>query len=536
MTTDAPLRESAGRIAAEASRRRTFAIISHPDAGKTTLTEKLLLYSGAVDLAGSVRARKNARHATSDWLEIEKTRGISVSATVLQFEHEGRVFNLLDTPGHQDFSEDTYRTLIAADSAVMVLDAAKGIEPQTLKLFKVCRRRGLPMLTFINKLDHPGRDPLALLDEIESVLGITAVPLNWPIGQDVEFKGVYDLRRRRVLRFDPSASRARRSAWEESRLEDATLATAVGERHASRLRDEIHLLSGAGARFDRAAMAAGEQTPVFFGSALNNFGVAEFLAALGELAPPPGPRHAGAIEVRPESETFSGFVLKLQANMDPRHRDCIAFLRVCSGRLERDALVHHVRLDRRIRLARPQRLFAHKRETLEEAFPGDVVGLQSPGAFRIGDTVCAGEPAAFEHIPRFAPEHFAVFRCRSVERNKQFDRGMAQLAEEGAILLLRRAACHGREPIVAVAGELQFDVARSRLLAEYGVEAQVQPLGFSAGRWTRESPEMHEAIEAIGRVWLTYDTHERPFLLFESEWDLEHMRRTHPGVVLDDQA
>jgi peptide chain release factor 3 len=374
-------------VASEAARRRTFAIISHPDAGKTTLTEKLLLYAGAIDLAGAVRRKGEQRHARSDWMEMERARGISVTSTVLQFDHEGLRFNLLDTPGHQDFGEDTYRVLTAVDSAVMVIDAAKGIEPQTLKLFEVCRRRGLPVLTFINKLDQPGRDPLELLDEIEKVLGMGPAPVNWPIGSGRDFLGLYELAARRVLLFERVTRGESAVPVAVSGLDSPELRQLVGESLHGRLREEVELMDAMGQRHDPEAFAAGRQTPVFFGSALNNFGVAPFLEALGRLGAPPAGRDSDAGWIAPDSEVFSGFVFKIQANMDPQHRDSMAFLRVVSGRFEKGMSVEHPRLGRRVRLPRAHRIFAQDRETTDEAYPGDVVGLVNPGLFVIGEMV-----------------------------------------------------------------------------------------------------------------------------------------------------
>jgi peptide chain release factor 3 len=483
-------------LAREVARRRTFAIISHPDAGKTTLTEKLLLYAGAVDLAGAVRARRNQRRTTSDWMALEQERGISVTTTALQFEHAGYRLNLLDTPGHQDFSEDTYRTLTAVDSAVMVLDSAKGIEPQTLRLFQVCRTRGLPILTFINKLDHPGRDPLDLLDEIERTLGLGAVPLNWPIGLGPEFQGVYDLVERRVLRFQRTERNQHRSPAVAMDLTDARLDAELGQVAARRLRDEVALLSGAGARFEPEGFLAGKVTPVFFGSALNNFGVEPFLAALVQLAPSPTARPSDRGLIEPTSAVFSGFVFKIQANMDPQHRDRMAFLRVCSGRFRRDVPVHHARLGRTVRMTRAHRLFARERHTVEEAFPGDVVGLVNPGLFAIGDTLSEGTPIRFDAVPRFAPERFALLRNRTLAKPKQFQRGLAQLEEEGAIQVLVSAEAARRELVLAAVGELQFDVVVARLAAEYGVETSLESLPFVTARRV-----IGEAAAVAGAVW-----------------------------------
>ncbi|MGH7277796.1 MAG: peptide chain release factor 3 [Candidatus Rokuibacteriota bacterium] len=521
-----------GDLAYETARRRTFAIISHPDAGKTTLTEKLLLYAGAVEMAGAVRARKHQRRATSDWMALEQERGISITTTALQFETHGHVLNLLDTPGHQDFSEDTYRTLMAVDSAVMVIDSAKGLEPQTLKLFEVCRLRRLPILTFLNKLDHDGQEPLDLLDEIERVLGIAAVPMNWPIGQGVGFQGVYDLRAREVLRFERTQHNQRRAPVVTMPLGDARLPAELGAAAARALRDDIALLEAAGAPFDREAFLAGKVTPTFFGSALNNFGVERFLAALLELAPPPSPRPSDQGPVEPTGESFSGFVFKIQANMDRQHRDRMAFLRICSGRFRRDMVVHHARLGRTVRMTRPHRLFARERETVEEAFPGDVVGLVNPGLFAIGDTLSDGRPLRFDAIPRFEPEHFAVIRSRTVEKYKQFHRGLAQLEEEGAIQVLVAADATQRDLMLAAVGELQFDVVAARLKDEYGVETAVDRLPHVAARWISGPPE---AIAAI--MWpysgalRVRDRQGQLVAVFRAHRDLDYCMEKNPEVT-----
>ncbi len=520
-------------LAAEVARRRTFAIISHPDAGKTTLTEKLLLYAGAVDLAGTVRARKHQRRATSDWMALEQERGISITTTALQFEYAGHVLNLLDTPGHQDFSEDTYRTLVAVDSAIMVLDSAKGIEPRTLRLFEVCRGRGLPILTFVNKLDHPGREPLALLDEIEQVLGVGAVPMNWPIGQGPTFHGVYDLRRGEVLRFERTERNQRRAPVTRLALDDPSLDSELGPDAARQLREETALLAGAGARFDRDGFVAGKVTPVWFGSALNSFGVEPFLASLLEMAPPPGPRSSDVGPVEPAGERFSGFVFKIQANMDPQHRDRMAFLRVCSGRFRRDMVVHHPRLDRKVRMTRPHRLFARERETVEEAFPGDVVGVVNPGLFVIGDTVCEGPAVRFEGMPRFEPERFGLIRHARTDRYKQFHRGLQQLEEEGAIQVLVSADGARRDLVLAAVGELQFDVVRARLADEYGTETTLERLPHVAARWLVGDPA---ALAAMRWPWSgamrLRDRDGRLVALFHSLRDVEFCAEKNPDVEL----
>ncbi|MBV8148460.1 MAG: peptide chain release factor 3, partial [Candidatus Eremiobacteraeota bacterium] len=443
----------------EIRRRRTFAIISHPDAGKTTLTEKLLLYGGAIHVAGQVSARKRQRQATSDWMALERERGISITSTVLQFPYRNHVINLLDTPGHQDFGEDTYRTLLAADSAVMLIDAAKGVEPQTKKLFAICRERGIPLFTFINKLDRPGRDPLELIDELESILGIGAYPLNWPLGSGEQFRGVYDRRTHAVHLFERSAHGAARATLEIAGAADPQVRALVDQHTYERFREGIELLEGAGETFDRGAMLRGRVSPVFFGSALTNFGVELFLDNFIELAPPPMARS----EIAPSDAEFTGFVFKIQANMDPRHRDRVAFVRVCSGKFERDMTVRNGRTGKPVRLARAMRLFADERESLDVAYAGDVVGLANPGVFAIGDALFNGAQVEFTPIPAFAPEHFARVRSIDASGHKAFGKGIAQLREEGAVQVFYPLGSMRTEPIVGVVGELQFEVAKYRL-------------------------------------------------------------------------
>ncbi len=527
---------TAGYLADEAARRRTFAIISHPDAGKTTLTEKLLLYGGAVQLAGSVTARKSQRHAASDWMAIEKERGISISSTVLAFPYGGYQVNLLDTPGHQDFSEDTYRTLTAVDSAVMVLDGARGIEPQTLKLFDVCRMRHTPIFSFVNKMDRPARHPLDLLDEIEKTLGLKTTALNWPIGDGVDFRGVFDLRTRAVHLFERTEHGAKRAPVTVATLEDSILDRLVGADRASALREEIELLEMAGHGFELDAVLAGELTPVCFGSALTNFGVGLFLDAFVALAPAPAPRESSAGEVEPADPRFSGFVFKIQANMDPRHRDRVAFMRICSGRFSRDMEVWHPRSRRKVRLAPPLRLFGQEREVLEEAFPGDVVGLINPGLFAIGDTV--GDPAlgVFPPLPRFQPEHFAGLRATSADKYKQFLKGLTQIEEEGAIQLFYPVASGRREPILAAVGGLQFDVVQSRLEAEYGVETVLEPLSYSAVRWVEgEAAEIAAIGHGRGRL-RAEDRNANLVLLFTTTWDLRYAEENAKAVRFSEIA
>jgi len=520
-----------GTLPQEILRRRTFAIISHPDAGKTTLTEKLLLYAGAVDTAGSVRPKKQRSHATSDWMAMEQARGISITSTVLQFEHEGLLFNLLDTPGHQDFSEDTYRTLTAVDSAVMVLDGAKGIEPQTRKLFEVCRMRRIPILTFVNKMDQPGRDPMELLDEIEKVLGIAACPMNWPVGYGAQFQGVVDLESKRFLRYVRSAGGQLRALRSEVPLDDPEFEALAGSLYALQARESSDLLAGVVAPFDREWFLQGGQTPVFFGSALNNFGLDTFLHALASLAPSPGARMSKAGPVDPISGGFSAFVFKIQGNMDPMHRDSMAILRICSGVFERDMLVHHPRLGKQMRMTRLHRLFARDRQTVDAAFAGDVVGVVNPGMFAIGDTLSAGPGIEFDRIPSFQPEHFGILQNVDVSRSKQFRKGVSQLAEEGVVQVYYAESSQRREPILGAVGRLQFDVVESRLLQEYGVRARVDALPYVCARWPHGSPE------AVGRVrWpssgvsLARDQNGDTVCLFSSTWDVQHLIRLYPEV------
>jgi peptide chain release factor 3 len=529
------LQNDSTELGREIARRRTFAIISHPDAGKTTLTEKLLLYGGAIEIAGAVRSRREQRKTTSDWMAIEQSRGISITSTVLQFEYDGYCLNLLDTPGHEDFSEDTYRVLAATDSAVMVLDSAKGIEPQTRNLFEVCRMRHIPIICFINKLDHPGRDPFDLIHEIERELGVSAVPMNWPIGNGPTFQGVFDLRNRQVLRFERTAHGQSIAPVTVTGLDDPLLADAVSPSAWQELREAAELLSGAGAAFDEAAFARGAMIPVFFGSAINNFGVEPFLRAVLELAPPPVARAARTtggetFHVDPADETFTGFVFKIQANMDKRHRDRLAFMRVCSGIFAKDMSVNHSRLGREVRMTRPHRLFARERETIERAYPGDVIGFVNPGLFKIGDSVSSGAPVEFERIPRFAPEHFATMRATTVTRQKQFQKGLQQLEEEGVMQVLAVHEGLRSEPIVAVVGELQLDVLQARLESEYNVETTVQRLPYKIARWVDVDPDAAARLSLPSKSRLAVDHHGNAVVLFATSWELEYAEKENPGL------
>lgn len=471
---------SAELIAREVARRRTFGIISHPDAGKTTLTEKLLLFSGAIQLAGTVKARKSGRHATSDWMEIEKQRGISVASSVMQFEYRDHVVNLLDTPGHQDFSEDTYRVLTAVDSALMVIDAAKGVEEQTIKLLNVCRMRATPILTFMNKLDRECRDPLELLDEVESVLKIQCAPVTWPIGMGKNFRGVYHLLRDEILLFKAGQERADQE-FEVIKGIDNPRLVEMFPMEIEQLKMEVELVHGASHPFDLEAFLAGAQTPVFFGSAINNFGVREILNALLDWAPAPRHRDATVRNVEPKETPFSGFVFKIQANMDPAHRDRIAFLRVCSGRFERGMKIKHLRLNREIKVSSVVTFMASSREQVEEAYAGDIIGLPNHGNMQIGDSFTEGELLQFTGIPYFAPDFFRVVRIRNPLKIKQLHKGLQQLGEEGAVQVFKPV--HGGDLILGAVGVLQFEVVASRLMNEYSVDAVFEGSSISSARW-----------------------------------------------------
>ncbi|MFZ4765474.1 MAG: peptide chain release factor 3 [Roseimicrobium sp.] len=495
------------------SRRRTFAIISHPDAGKTTLTEKFLLYGGAVQLAGSVTARKNQRATTSDWMELEKQRGISVSSTVLQFEYGGCVVNLLDTPGHKDFSEDTYRVLAAVDAAIMVVDAGKGIEAQTLKLFEVCRRRGVPIFTFMNKLDRPARPPLELLDELERVLGIHSCPLNWPLGDGVDFKGVFDREHNQVHLFQRTTGGAHRAPVSVKGIHDDAVRDTLPPLVYAQVCDDLALLDGGGAEFSVEKIRAGELTPVFFGSAMNNFGVQMMLDRFLTLAPPPAPRSSGGNPISPEHPGFSGFVFKIQANMNPRHRDHVAFIRIVSGEFQRDMNVINTRTGDRIRLANSQRLFARERETVDEAWAGDVVGIVGNHDFLIGDTLADDPKISFDDMPRFAPECFAWLHNSNTAKFKRFREGLDQLLKEGVAQRFERFGSLQAVPLLGAVGPLQFDVLKYRMESEYGAECRLENAPWEHIRWFRErhpaAPETRSTKQQGPQkpdVLLTHDT------------------------------
>ena len=520
-------------IAREAARRRTFAIISHPDAGKTTLTEKLLLYAGMVNEAGMVRGRKNSRAATSDWMAMEKERGISVTATALSFEFRGHRINLIDTPGHQDFSEDTYRVLNAADAAVMVLDATKGIEPQTEKLFRVCSDRGVPILTFINKLDRPGADPLDCLSQIEHTLGIATVPMNWPIGTGRGFRGVLDLRSDFVHTYRPVPHGSMAVPTESAPRTDAR-GTLLSEDEADQLDEEAELFREAGEGFDHEAFLAGQQTPVFVGSALTNFGVEPFLDGFLSLAPPPGPRPVTeGDDVPPSLPAFSGVVFKMQANLDPRHRDRIVFIRVCSGRFERDMEVTIARSGEKFRVRRSVRLFGQDRETVDVAYPGDVIGIVTSAGLRLGDTICDGKPVRYTGRWSFPPERFAVVRCDDTGRRKQFGKGIDQLGQEGVVQILSDPSRSTLEPVLAAVGELQFDVVRSRLESEYGTKTVISPLPFQTAHWLDGPAAALEAPHLRSDVKLVHDHDGRSVLLAETSWALRMIQEQNPDLTFD---
>ena len=515
--------------------RRTFAIISHPDAGKTTLTEKLLLYGSAIELAGNVRARRNQRGTTSDWMAMERERGISISSTVLQFPYQGMIINLLDTPGHQDFSEDTYRTLAAVDSAVMVLDAAKGIEPQTRKLFEVCRKRGIPIFTFINKMDRPALSPLELLDEIEAVLGMQPVPVNWPLGDGIDFKGVYDRKKKGVYLYE-RVERNERMAPEIFQPLDTLLANGkIKPSQAERLQTDIELLDGLGIEFDREALLTEKQTPVFFGSALTSFGVRLFLDAFIDLAPAPQPFESSKGQVSPGEEEFSGFIFKIQANMNPKHRDSVAFVRICSGKFERGMEVIHAQSGKTYRLQRPYKLFANEREIIEEAYPGDVLGLPNTGDFGIGDTLCENKPFQFVPIPRFHPEHFAILRNLDPGKQKQFIKGLRQLEMEGAVQVLYNVDAFKREPILAVVGELQFDVVQARLESEYNVLTNLERKPMSLARWVTGPEESILKIGGRSEVALCMDADQKPVALFAEPFYLKWTKEKFPMLNFEEK-
>ncbi len=524
-----------GNITEEIKRRRTFAIISHPDAGKTTLTEKFLLYGGAINLAGSVKGKATARHAVSDWMEIEKERGISVTSSVLQFEYGGYCINILDTPGHQDFSEDTYRTLMAADSAVMVIDASKGVEAQTRKLFKVCVMRKIPIFTFINKLDRDANDTFDLLDDIEKELGIATCPLNWPIGSGKEFKGIYDREKKCVISYSDTEKGTREGTATEIPIGDeAGLRTLIGDGAADKLLEEVELLDGASAAFDLGLVQAGELTPVCFGSAHTNFGVEIFLQHFLDMATTPLPRKADIGLVDPVENAFSAFVFKIQANMNKAHRDRIAFLRICSGKFDAQMEVRHVQGGKVMRLSQPQQIMADERKILSEAYAGDIIGVFDPGIFSIGDTVCSpGKKLQYEGIPTFAPEHFARVRQLDTMKRKQFVKGIEQIAQEGAIQIFQEFNTGLEEIIVGVVGVLQFDVLKYRLENEYNVEIRLENLPYEHIRWIENKEEVDiTKIVGTSDMKKVKDMKGNPLLLFVNPWSVGMTLDRNKGLVL----
>lgn len=512
----------------EIAKRRTFGIISHPDAGKTTLTEKLLLFGGAIQLAGTVKARKSDRHATSDWMNIEKERGISVSSSVMKFDYRDFEINLLDTPGHQDFSEDTYRVLTAVDSALMVIDSAKGVEPQTEKLMEVCRMRNTPVLTFINKLDREGQFPLDILADIEEKLQIECAPLSWPIGMGKRFRGVYNLYRNELHLFRPGEDHRKTDIISIDDINSPELDELLGTQ-AQELRDDIELLKGAANPFDRDEYLRANQTPVFFGSAINNFGIQEMLDAFVELAPPPGIRAAAERLVAPDESQFSGFVFKIQANMDPAHRDRIAFLRICSGKFTRGMKVRHHRIGKDISLANATIFMAQDRAHVEEAFPGDIIGLHNHGTIKIGDTFSEKEPLKFTGIPSFAPEHFRRVRLKDPLKSKQLQKGLLQLAEEGAVQVFK--PLNGAEFILGAVGVLQFDVTMERLKAEYNVNAVYEGVDFTTARWIRATDRKRlDEFQKKNQNNLAIDAEGELTYLAASEWRLQHTTEQWEGI------
>lgn len=523
------------QAAAEIARRRTFAIISHPDAGKTTLTEKMLLYGGAIHLAGEVRARRNAKSATSDWMSIEKARGISVTTSVMQFPFNDLLYNLLDTPGHQDFSEDTYRTLAAADCAIMLIDAAKGVEAQTRKLFEVCRLRAMPIFTFVNKMDREGREPLDLMSEIEQLLGIHCVAINWPIGGGPAFKGVYDRDKDSIYAFERGTDHGHTKVLGKAiGGDDAALQALLGEHGAKALREDLELLDAAGENFDEQRFLEGEITPVFFGSALTNFGVEPFLEAFGRMAPTPSPRSTSAGKRAPEERSFSGFIFKIQANMDKNHRDRVAFLRVCSGKFERGMTVKVARDGKELKLNNATTFFAQERQTVEEGWPGDIIGLYDTGVFQIADTLIeGGEPFHFDGIPRFCPELFARVIAPNPLKRKRLDKGLQHLSDEGTIQVLYPPDRYtGADCILAAVGRLQFEVVQHRMLEEYDVEIKLDPLGFTAARWL-DMPEGADwrRFQRSGISDVFADPKGRLIAVFRDEWTLQYAIRNFADVT-----
>ena len=520
----------------EIKRRRTFAIISHPDAGKTTLTEKLLLYGGAINQAGAVKGKAADRHAVSDWMELEKQRGISITSSVMQFQYNGYCINILDTPGHQDFSEDTYRTLMAADSAVMVIDAAKGIEPQTRKLFKVCAMRGIPIFTFINKLDREARDPFDLIDEVEKEFGIGTYPMNWPIGCGKDFKGVYDREKQCIIAFNAQNRGQTKLSSIQCDINDIeTMDSIIGEQSREELCEQIELLDGASFDLDLEQVKAGKLSPVFFGSALTNFGVEPFLEYFLEMTSSPLPRTSEEGIVDPFCGQFSAFVFKIQANMNKAHRDRLAFMRICSGKFERGTEYRHVQAGKNLKLSQPQQLMAHEREIVEEAYAGDIIGVFDPGIFSIGDTVCAPKmKIRYEGIPTFAPEHFATVEQLDSMKRKQFVKGMNQIAQEGAIQIFFEPGSGMERVVVGVVGVLQFEVLEYRLKNEYGVDVRRSNLSYEHIRWIENENLNPSTLNITSDTKWVQDFRGKNLLIFTSEWNIRWALEKNPGLVLSE--
>ena len=523
-----------GKLEDEIKRRRTFAIISHPDAGKTTLTEKFLLYGGAIAQAGAVKGKKNSRHAVSDWMEIKKQRGISVTSSVMQFQYKNYCINILDTPGHQDFSEDTYRTLMAADSAVMVIDASKGVENQTRKLFKVCVMRHIPIFTFVNKMDRESRNPFDLMEQIESELGIQTYPVNWPIGSGKEFKGVYDRDKKHIISFEASGGQHQVAATEVD-LSDPSLDSLIGEDLHSTLCDDIELLDGASYEFDIEKVRRGELSPVFFGSALTNFGVEPFLENFLEMTTSPTPRNSSAGIIDPFDPEFSAFVFKIQANMNKAHRDRITFLRICSGKFDKDMEVLHVQGNKKLRLSQPQQIMAQEREIIDEAYAGDIIGVFDPGIFAIGDTICSPKKKfEFESIPTFAPEHFMRVRQKDTLKRKQFVKGTTQIAQEGAIQIFHEPDSGMEEVIVGVVGVLQLEVFEYRMKNEYNVDLFKEGLPYSYIRWIDNKDIDPKTLKLSSDTKLVKDFRDNYLLLFTSEWNIRWALERNEGLELSE--
>ena len=518
----------------EIEKRRTFAIISHPDAGKTTLTEKFLLYGGAINEAGSVKGKATAKHAVSDWMEIEKQRGISVTSSVLQFHYDNYCINILDTPGHQDFSEDTYRTLMAADSAVMVIDGSKGVEAQTRKLFKVCVMRHIPIFTFINKMDRDANDTFELLDEIENELGIATCPINWPIGSGKGFKGVYDRNTRSVRIFSDTRKGTKEGEEQIISIDAPELESVIGAEYKQQLLDEVELLDGASAEFDQELVTKGELSPVFFGSALTNFGVETFLQHFLQMTYAPLPRQSNIGQIDPFAEDFSGFIFKIQANMNKNHRDRVAFMRIVSGKFDAGMEVYHVQGGKQIKLSQPQQMMAQERKIVDEAYAGDIIGLFDPGIFSIGDTLTtAKEKFEFEGIPTFAPEHFARVRLIDSMKRKQFVKGVNQIAQEGAIQIFQEYKGGMEEIIVGVVGVLQFDVLKYRLENEYNVDIRLENLPYEHIRWIANKEEINlDRIQGTSDMKKVMDLKGNPLLLFVNPWSVGMVQDRNKDLVL----